>query len=56
MEGWIKIDVNSGREKEWEVGEKNPIHPTYGFGNTFLYKAVKKSPFSMYAFREGGGG
>ena len=24
MEGWIKIDVKSGREKEWEVGEKTP--------------------------------
>ena len=52
MEGWIKIDVKSGRSER-----RSPIHSTNGFGNTFLYKAVKKkSPFSMYAFREGGGG
>ena len=28
MEGWIKIDVKSGREKEWEVGEKT-LYPSH---------------------------
>ena len=43
-----------GEKRSGRSERRPPIHPTNGFGNTFLYKAVKRlSPFSMYAFREG---
>ena len=43
MEGWIKIDVKSGREKEWEVGEKTP----YPFHQRFwkhIYTIIAVGP------------
>ena len=46
-----------GKKRSGRSERRPPIHPINGFGNAFLYKAVKKkSPFSMYAFREDGGG
>ena len=45
-----------GEKRSGRSERRPPIHPTNGFGNTFLYKAVKKIAIFDVRFQGGGRG